>query len=120
ALSGHADAVLAAMSAEDKKLTRAALLWLVTPERTRNRIAMRELYELGPRAADMERVLGRAAARDRHLRPLRSRRGTCGASPSSLGSLASAWRTTTRRPRMGTTPRRPCATPCLGGTWGGV
>ena len=59
ALSGHADAVLGAMSAEERELARAALLRLVTPERTRARAAMRELCDLGPRAADMERVLGR-------------------------------------------------------------
>src|SRR5262249_47611124 len=43
ALSGHADAVLGAMSGDDRKLARAVLLRLVTPERTRVTAAMRDL-----------------------------------------------------------------------------
>jgi WD40 repeat protein/tRNA A-37 threonylcarbamoyl transferase component Bud32 len=59
ALAGHADAVLRVMSKEERSLSRAALLRLVTPERTRAVHAMRELCELGARPGEMERVLGR-------------------------------------------------------------
>jgi WD40 repeat protein len=59
ALSGHADAVLGAMSTEERALARAALLRLVTPERTRAVVPIRELHEFGPRPGDMDRVLGR-------------------------------------------------------------
>src|SRR6185436_9361454 len=59
ALAGHADAVLGAMSREERRLARAALLRLVTPERTRAVVARRELCELGSLPADMERVIGR-------------------------------------------------------------
>src|SRR5262249_32386514 len=58
-LSEHADAVLGAMSTEERKRARAALLRLVTPERTRAVVARRELCELGPGAGEMERVIGR-------------------------------------------------------------
>ncbi len=58
ALSGHADAVLGAMSRDERTLARAALLRLVTPERTRAVVALRELRELGSGNA-MERVLRR-------------------------------------------------------------
>ncbi|MRG94720.1 protein kinase [Polyangium spumosum] len=58
ALSGHAEAVLAAMSPEERKLARAALLRLVTPERTRALATLGELGELGA-PAEMERGLGR-------------------------------------------------------------
>jgi WD40 repeat protein/serine/threonine protein kinase len=59
ALAGHADAVLEAMSPEERRLARAALLRLVTPERTRAPCRLGELVELGAAPLDIERVLGR-------------------------------------------------------------
>src|SRR5262249_1771582 len=59
ALAGHAEAVLGAMSPSDRKLSRTALLRLVTPERTRAVVPMSELRELGAAPPAMERVLGR-------------------------------------------------------------
>src|SRR5262249_61325816 len=58
-LARHADAVLGGMSSEEQRLARAALLRLVTPERTRAIATRRELCELSPRPEQMERVLGR-------------------------------------------------------------
>jgi hypothetical protein len=54
ALAGHADAVLGAMSPEERALARAALLRLVTPERTRALCALAELCELTPALPAME------------------------------------------------------------------
>src|SRR5262249_10843066 len=59
ALAGHADAVLSTMPAEERRLARAALLRLVTPERTRSLCTLAELRELSPMPAQMDRVLGR-------------------------------------------------------------
>ena len=59
ALAGHAEAVLEAMSAEERSLAQTALLRLVTPARTRAVCTMAELRELAPVASDMDRVLGR-------------------------------------------------------------
>ena len=59
ALAGHAGAVLGAMSAEERKLARAAFLRLVTPERTRALCTLSELRTLAPEPAAMDRVLGR-------------------------------------------------------------
>lgn len=59
ALGRHADAVLAAMSDDERKLSRAALLRMVTPERTRAICTMRELCEIASQPDEMERVLGR-------------------------------------------------------------
>jgi WD40 repeat protein/serine/threonine protein kinase len=58
-LAHHAEAVLSAMSSEERRLARAALLRLVTPDRTRAPAARRELCDLAAAPADMERVLGR-------------------------------------------------------------
>ena len=58
-LAGHAEAVLHAMSAQEQQLARAALLRLVSPERTRAPASRRELAELGTSAEAMDRVLGR-------------------------------------------------------------
>ncbi|WP_437818123.1 nSTAND1 domain-containing NTPase [Sorangium sp. So ce1078] len=56
ALSAHADAVLAAMSAREQRLARAVLLRLVTSERTRAVVSMNELRDIaeegGGRAGD--------------------------------------------------------------------
>ncbi|WP_437278470.1 protein kinase [Sorangium sp. So ce375] len=46
ALSAHADAVLAALPSREQRLTRAVLLRLVTPERTRAVVSLEELCEL--------------------------------------------------------------------------
>ena len=60
ALAGHANAVVGAMSAREKTLTRAIFLRLVTPERTRALAAMGELRQLaGATAEELERTLGR-------------------------------------------------------------
>ena len=59
ALAGHADAVLRAMSAKERRLARGALLRLVTPERTRALCILAELRDSAPVAAVMDRVLGR-------------------------------------------------------------
>jgi serine/threonine protein kinase len=59
ALAGHAGAVLSAMSSEERKLARTALLRLVTPERTRAICTPGELRELSAAPEDMDRVLGR-------------------------------------------------------------
>jgi serine/threonine protein kinase/Tol biopolymer transport system component len=58
-LAGHADAVLRAMTPGERKLARAALLRLITPERTRALCTQRELRELGAAKEEMDRVLGR-------------------------------------------------------------
>src|SRR5262249_38187732 len=46
ALSAHADTVIAGLSARDQRLSRAVLLRLVTPERTRAVVAMSDLAAL--------------------------------------------------------------------------
>ncbi|WP_438013862.1 protein kinase [Sorangium sp. So ce315] len=46
ALSAHADAVVAALSSREQRLARAVLLRLVTPERTRAVVSLKELGEL--------------------------------------------------------------------------
>src|SRR6185436_16434838 len=53
------DAVLAVMSSEERRLARAALPRLVTPERTRAVVARHELCELSRSPEQMESVLGR-------------------------------------------------------------
>jgi serine/threonine protein kinase len=58
-LAGHADAVLGTMSPEERKLSRVALLRLITPERTRALRGMGELCELGGSPDEMRRILGR-------------------------------------------------------------
>ena len=60
ALAGHADSVLAAMSAAERALARAIFLCLVTAERTRAVVPLEELRELGA-VAQVERVLGQLA-----------------------------------------------------------
>jgi serine/threonine protein kinase len=57
ALAGHADAVLAGMSAADQVLARTALERLVTPEHTRAVIRMDELCAATRDAESMERVV---------------------------------------------------------------
>lgn len=54
ALSTHADAMLQALSAPEQSLVRAVALRLITPERTRAIVSLRELRELGddPDAAE--------------------------------------------------------------------
>ncbi|WP_436603143.1 nSTAND1 domain-containing NTPase [Sorangium sp. So ce1036] len=59
ALSAHADAVLSALPLREQRLTRAVLLRLVTPERTRAVVSLAELCEL---AADGEEDAARAIA----------------------------------------------------------
>lgn len=61
-LARHADAVLSAMTPADKLLARALLLRLVTPERTRAVVPLRELLELGPGREAIKRVLDRLIA----------------------------------------------------------
>ncbi|WP_438000964.1 protein kinase [Sorangium sp. So ce185] len=58
-LAGHADAVLDAMSSSERMLARAALLRLVTPERTRALCTLGELCELSAVPSDRDRVLSR-------------------------------------------------------------
>ncbi|XXT55109.1 protein kinase [Sorangium sp. So ce542] len=58
-LAGHADAVLDAMSSSERTLARAALLRLVTPERTRSPCTLGELCELSAVPSDRDRVLSR-------------------------------------------------------------
>ncbi|MFT3769083.1 MAG: protein kinase [Minicystis sp.] len=48
ALSVHADAVLASLSPREQRLSRAVLLRLVTPERTRAVVSLDELCDLAP------------------------------------------------------------------------
>ena len=57
ALATHADAVIARLSAPDRSLCRAIFLRLVTPERTRAIVDMRELAELAEDAAAVEAVV---------------------------------------------------------------
>ena len=54
-LAGHADAVLAAMSAHERTLTRAFFLRLVTPQRTRALVRENELIEVGRDLQDQRR-----------------------------------------------------------------
>jgi WD40 repeat protein/serine/threonine protein kinase len=58
-LAGHADAVLRAMSSSQKKLARALLLRLVTPERTRALATRGELRALSAAPAEMDQVVDR-------------------------------------------------------------
>jgi WD40 repeat protein/serine/threonine protein kinase len=57
ALSAHADAVLAGLSLAEKRLFRAILLRLVTPERTRAVVSLDELRGLGPPGAEGEEAV---------------------------------------------------------------
>ncbi|MDI3285856.1 protein kinase [Polyangium sp. 15x6] len=57
ALATHADAVVARLSASDQSLCRAIFLRLVTPERTRAIVGLRELAELAEDAAAVEAVV---------------------------------------------------------------
>ncbi|WP_170319768.1 protein kinase domain-containing protein [Polyangium spumosum] len=57
ALATHADAVVARLSATDQSLCRAIFLRLVTPERTRAIVGMRELAELANDATAVEAVV---------------------------------------------------------------
>ncbi|MEM9492100.1 MAG: serine/threonine-protein kinase PknK, partial [Myxococcota bacterium] len=52
ALASHADAVLAAMPAAQRPLTRTVLQRLVTPERTRAIVTLGELHQLADPSAD--------------------------------------------------------------------
>jgi WD40 repeat protein/serine/threonine protein kinase len=61
-LARHADAVLSAMTPADKLLARALLLRLVTPERTRDLVPLRELLEFDPGRETTARVLDRLVA----------------------------------------------------------
>jgi WD40 repeat protein/serine/threonine protein kinase len=61
ALSAHADAVLATLSAEEQRLARTLLLRLVTPERTRAIVSLSELRELGEDHDAAEAVAHRLA-----------------------------------------------------------
>ncbi|WP_437955588.1 protein kinase [Sorangium sp. So ce119] len=58
-LAGHADAVLNAMSSSERAMARAALLRLVTPERTRAVCMLGELCEMSAVPSDRDRVLRR-------------------------------------------------------------
>jgi serine/threonine protein kinase len=62
ALAGHADAVLAGMSAGDQALARAALERLVTPEHTRAVVRMDELRAATREPEAMERVVHHLAS----------------------------------------------------------
>ncbi|HET7502050.1 MAG TPA: serine/threonine-protein kinase [Kofleriaceae bacterium] len=59
ALASHADAVVAECSAREQTVVRALFLRLVTPERTRAIVPVRELYELSPDASEVHRVVDR-------------------------------------------------------------
>jgi WD40 repeat protein/serine/threonine protein kinase len=58
-LAGHADAVLGAMSAEERKICRSVFLRLVTPEQTRALCTLSDFRERSTERADLERVLSR-------------------------------------------------------------
>jgi predicted ATPase/serine/threonine protein kinase len=57
ALASHADAILAAIPAQDARLARAVFLHLVTPDRTRAHATLAKLRQLDHDAAGMDRVL---------------------------------------------------------------
>ncbi len=60
ALASHADAVLESLSSKEKRAARAVLLRLVTPERTRALVPLRELGDLfSATGADIEHVVAR-------------------------------------------------------------
>jgi serine/threonine protein kinase len=59
ALATHADAVLAEMQAPQQTLTRALLLRLITPERTRAIVSLAELAELSPAGGEIQRLVDR-------------------------------------------------------------
>ena len=61
ALSAHADAVLAAMPPAEQRITRAVLLRLVTPERTRALVALDELGALSEDQAAASHAVQRLA-----------------------------------------------------------
>jgi WD40 repeat protein/serine/threonine protein kinase len=61
ALSAHADAVLATLSAMEQRLARMILLGLVTPERTRAIVSLSELREIGEDGKAAEEVAHRLA-----------------------------------------------------------
>ena len=61
ALSAHADAVLATLSAKEQRLARTLLLRLVTPERTRAVVSLSELRELTEDDGAAENVAYRLA-----------------------------------------------------------
>ncbi|MEM9490220.1 MAG: serine/threonine-protein kinase, partial [Myxococcota bacterium] len=61
ALSTHADAVLAGLSADERELARTVLLRLVTAERTRAVVAQSELREICDDAAAVDQIIDHLA-----------------------------------------------------------
>jgi WD40 repeat protein/serine/threonine protein kinase len=59
ALSAHANAVLSALSETDRRLCRAVLLRLCTPERTRAVVSLADLRELAAEGGAVEQVIHR-------------------------------------------------------------
>ena len=94
ALAVHADEVLAAMTPAAQRLTRAVLLRLVTPERTRAILDMAELHQIAPDGDE----LGRAVDQLVHARLLVvQKRGDAGASAEIVHeSLIERWPTLRR------------------------
>jgi serine/threonine protein kinase len=62
ALTSHADAVLASLSADGRDLARALFTRLVTPERTRAVVEIDELSGLSPSAAELQQLIDRLVA----------------------------------------------------------
>lgn len=72
-LASHADTILGAIAEHERPLVRAIFERLVTPERTRDVVALRELRELPGDPEDIERLVHRLA--DARLLVVESRAG---------------------------------------------
>ncbi|HEY8145158.1 MAG TPA: protein kinase [Kofleriaceae bacterium] len=94
ALAAHADEVLSAMAPAAQRLTRAVLLRLVTPERTRAILDMGELHQIAPHGDEVKRVIDQLV----HARLLVvQKRGDSGASAEIVHeSLIDRWPTLRR------------------------
>jgi serine/threonine protein kinase len=94
ALAAHADEVLAAMPPAAQRLTRAVLLRLVTPERTRAILDMSELHEIAADGEEARRLVDQLV----HARLLVvQKRGEAGASAEIVHeSLIDRWPTLRR------------------------
>ncbi len=94
ALAAHADEVLAAMPPAAQRLTRAILLRLVTPERTRAILDMDELHQIAADGEEARRVVDQLV----HARLLVvQKRGEAGASAEIVHeSLIERWPTLRR------------------------
>ena len=90
-LAGHADHVLGAIPTQERPLVRAIFERLVTPERTRAVVSLRELRELPGNPDDIERLIYRLV--DARLLVVEARAGDDRAAELVHESLIGGWPT---------------------------